>query len=174
MKRSTALFSAGAAVLATAVVTAFGGVSSASPERASAGPLVALGRTGLGNVLVDAHGRTLYLFQKDKRGRSACNDGCAAYWPPLLSSANPRAARGVRASLLGIIKRANGRRQVTYAGHPLYTFTGDTRAGQTTGQGLADFGGTWYVVAANGRAIHRTASDSGGTDGGYGGYGSGR
>ena len=74
----------------------------------------------------------------------------------------------MRASLLGVNKRTDGKRQVTYAGHPLYTFIGDTRAGQTTGEGLTDFGAAWYVVAPSGRAIKRSASDP---DGPYGGYG---
>src|SRR5262249_37415641 len=98
----------------------------------------------------------------------------AAYWPSLASAARPRAAGGVRASLLGLSRRADGTRQATYAGHRLYTFVGDTRAGQTTGEGLTDFGGAWYAVAPSGRAIARTASDSGGTAGGYGGYDTGR
>ena len=148
--------------------------SSASPLRASKGALVALRSTVVGNVLVDARGRTLYLFEKDKHGRSACYGACAAYWPPLISSAKPRPARGVRASLLGLTKRTDGKRQVTYAGHPLYTFIADKKAGQTTGEGLMNFGAAWDVVAASGRAVEPTGSDSGGTGGGYGGgYGYG-
>src|SRR5439155_21420069 len=117
------------------------------------------------------------LFEKDRRNRSACYGGCAAYWPPLYSTAKPRAGRGVRASLLGLTKRIGGKRQVIYAGHPLYTFMGDTRAGQTTGEGLTDFGAAWDAVAASGRAVEPSAAgsgDSGGTDGGYGGFGPGR
>ena len=133
-----------------------------SPRRA--------GKTTLGKVLVDARGRTLYLFAKDKGGRSACYGACATYWPPLVSTAKPQAARGVRASLLGLTKRTDGKRQVTYAGHPLYTFSLDRRAGQTSGQGLTDFGGTWNAVAASGRAVKLLRL---GSDGGYGGYGSG-
>jgi predicted lipoprotein with Yx(FWY)xxD motif len=178
MKRKITLFIAAAALSAAVFVSAaLGEAGSASSPRASKGALVALGKTALGKVLVDARGRTLYLFEKDKRGRSACYGGCATYWPPLVSSAKPRAARGVRASLLGVTRRTDGKRQVTYAGHPLYTFSLDTRAGQTSGQGLTDFGGTWSAVAASGRAVKSTASSggSGGTDGGYGGgYGSGR
>jgi predicted lipoprotein with Yx(FWY)xxD motif len=175
MKRKITLFIAAAALSGTVLVAAaLGNTGSASSPRTAEGALVALRNTALGKVLVDARGRTLYLFEKDKRGRSACSGACAAYWPPLLSSAKPRAAKGVRAALLGVTKRTDGKRQVTYAGHPLYTFIGDTRAGQTTGQGLTDFGAAWYVVAANGRTIERTASNSGGSDGGYGGYGPGR
>jgi predicted lipoprotein with Yx(FWY)xxD motif len=176
MKRKITLFIAAAALSGAALVAAaLGDTSSASSQQPSKGALVALGKTTLGNVLVDARGRTLYLFAKDKRGRSACYGACATYWPPLVSSAKPRAARGVRASLLGVTKRTDGKRQVTYAGHPLYTFSLDRRAGQTSGQGLTDFGGTWAAVAASGRAVESTSSgSSGGSGGGYGGYGTGR
>ena len=174
MKRKITLFIAAAALSGTVLVSAvLGDTSSASSQQPSKAALVGLGTTTLGKVLVDNRGRTLYLFAKDKAGRSACNGACAAYWPPLVSSAKPRAATGVRASLLGLSKRTDGKRQVTYAGHPLYTFSLD-RKGETSGQGLTDFGGSWNVVAASGRAVKSTASSgsSGGSDGGYG-YGSG-
>jgi predicted lipoprotein with Yx(FWY)xxD motif len=176
MKRKIALFIAAAALSGTVLVSAaLGDTSSASSQEASKGARVALGKTTLGRVLVDARGRTLYLFAKDKGGRSACYGACATYWPPLVSTAKPRAASGVRASSLALTKRTDGKRQVTYAGHPLYTFSLDTRAGQTSGQGLTDFGGSWNAVAASGRAVKPTASSgsSGGSGSGYGGYGPG-
>jgi predicted lipoprotein with Yx(FWY)xxD motif len=173
MNRKITLLIAAAALCGAVLVTAaFGATSSASSPHVSKGALVALGKTPLGKVLVDARGRTLYLFDKDTRGRSACYGACVAYWPPLLSTAKPRAARGVHASLLGVIKRADGKRQVTYGGHPLYTFVGDTRAGQATGEGLTDFGAAWDAVAASGRSVEPTAahpSGSGSIQGGYGG-----
>jgi len=170
MKRKITLFIAVAALSgATLVAAAFGNTSSASPLHASKGALVALRTTALGNVLVDARGRTLYLFENDKHGRSACYFACATYWPPLLSSAKPRPGRGVRASLLGVTKRTNGKRQVTYAGHPLYTFIADKKPGQTTGEGLNNFGAAWDAIGASGRAVEPTASDTGGSGGGYGG-----
>jgi predicted lipoprotein with Yx(FWY)xxD motif len=148
MKRKITLFIAAAALSAAALVAAaFGETSSAAPPQASKGALVALGKTTLGTVLVDARGRTLYLFEKDKHGKSACYAACAAYWPPLLSTAKPRPGRGVRASLLALTKRTDGKRQVTYAGHPLYTFVGDTKTGQTTGEGLKNFGAAWDTLA---------------------------
>jgi predicted lipoprotein with Yx(FWY)xxD motif len=143
-----------AALSAAAVVAAaFGDASSAAPQKASKGALVSVRKTALGKVLVDARGRTLYLFDKDKRGMSSCSGACAAYWPPVITNAKPRAGAGVRASMLGVTKRADGRRQVKYAGHPLYTFVGDTKAGQTSGEGLTDFGAAWDAVAPNGRSI---------------------
>jgi predicted lipoprotein with Yx(FWY)xxD motif len=172
MKRKITLFIAAAALSAAALVAAaFVDSSSAAPLHASKGAIVALRTTALGSVLVDARGHTLYLFEKDKHNRSACSGACATYWPPLFSTAKPRPGRGVRASLLGVTKRANGKRQVTYAGHPLYTFIGDMKAGQTNGEGLTNFGAAWDAIAASGRAVEPTASDSGGTGGYGGGYG---
>jgi len=172
MKGKTTLLIAAAALVAAALVAVtFGDISSASPLRASKGALVALRTTALGKVLVDARGHTLYLFEKDQHGRSACYGACPTYWPPLLSPSKARAAKGVRASLLGLTKRTDGKRQVTYAGHPLYTFVNDKKAGQTTGEGMTVFGGTWDAVSASGHAVEPTASDSGGSGGGYGGYG---
>jgi predicted lipoprotein with Yx(FWY)xxD motif len=175
MKRKITLFITVAMLSAGALgAAALGHTGSASSQQPSKGALVSLGKTSVGNVLVDARGRTLYLFAKDKRGRSACNGACATYWPPLVTAAKARAAKGVRASLLALTKRTDGKRQVTYAGHPLYTFSLDRRAGQTSGQGLTDFGGSWNAVAASGRAVKSAASSGrSGSDGGYGGYGSG-
>ncbi len=170
MKRKTTMFVVLAALTGAALVAAaFGDTSSASSPQPSKGALVAIGKTPLGRVLVDARGRTLYLFEKDKQGKSACYGACAAYWPPLLSIAKPRPGKGIRASLLGSTKRTDGKRQVTYAGHPLYTFVGDKGATQTTGEGLTDFGAAWDVVSATGRAVEPTTSASGGTDNSYGG-----
>ena len=93
----------------------------------------------MGRIIVDSHGRTLYLFEKDRRGASACSGACLVYWPPLLTSGTPTAIKGARPSLLGSIRRADGKRQVTYAGHLLYLFFGDAGRGQTNGEGLKDF-----------------------------------
>ena len=168
MNRKIALLVA-AATLALATLSALADTSTASPRQASKGALVGLGKTALGRVLVDTRGRTLYLFDKDKHGRSACYGACATYWPPLLSSAKPRQEKGVRASLLGLTTRTDGKRQVTYAGHPLYRFIGDKEAGQTTGEGLTDFGAAWDAIAASGRTVEPTTPDSGGAGSGYGG-----
>src|SRR5262245_25430210 len=170
MKRKTSTFIVTAALTgAVLVAAAFGDTSSASPPQPSKGAFIALGKTSLGRVLVDARGRTLYQFKRDKHGKSACYGACTAYWPPLLSTAKPRSGKGVHASLLGLTKRTDGKRQVTYAGHPLYTFFGDTRATQTNGEGLTDFGGAWNVVSATGRAVEPTTADSSATGNGYGG-----
>jgi len=80
---------------------------------------------------------------------------CAAYWPPLLTNGKSIAIKGAKPSLLGSIRRADGSRQVSYAGHPLYFFSGDTRPGQTNGEGLQDFGAGWYVLTPSGKKIDR-------------------
>ena len=162
------LFTIGAVVAALSLFVGLPGAV-AGGRSTTSGATVAVAKTGLGRVLVDARGRTLYLFEKDRRGRSACAGSCAAAWPPLITSGKPRAAAGVKASLLGITKRADSRLQVTYNHHPLYTFVKDTRKGQTTGENVYAFGAEWYVVSAAGAAIEKTAAPSGG--GGYGGYG---
>jgi predicted lipoprotein with Yx(FWY)xxD motif len=157
------------ALSAAALVAAiFGDASSAAHQKVSKGALVSSRKTALGRVLVDARGHTLYLFEKDKRGMSSCSGACAAYWPPVLTTAKPRAGAGAHASRLGVTKRADGRRQVTYARHPLYTFIGDKKAGQTTGEGLTDFGAAWDAIAPNGRSIEPGAPASGSSGNGYG------
>src|SRR5689334_12265994 len=96
--------------------------------------------SSLGKILVDPKGRTLYLFEKDKGGTSACYGQCAKFWPPLITSGKPTAAAGAKASLLGTSRRSNGAIQVTYAHHPLYRYAGDKRPGQTIGEGSKAFG----------------------------------
>jgi predicted lipoprotein with Yx(FWY)xxD motif len=112
----------------------------------------------LGRILVDSRGRTLYLFEKDTRGRSACAGTCASYWPPLLIKGKPTTGGAAKKALLGITRRVDGTRQVTYAGHPLYTFVQDTKPGQTNGQDLHDFGAGWYVLAPAGTKIENDGS----------------
>ena len=87
------------------------------------------------------------------RAGSACSAACATYWPPLLARGKPTAGRGVKASLLGTIRRAGGTTQVTYAGHPLYRYLPDTKPGQTNGQDSHDFGAGWYVLSPAGKKI---------------------
>ncbi len=176
MTHKITLFIAIAALsAATLVAAAAGSAGSASLSRAPKGAMVGLRATALGRILVDARGRTLYRFEKDRNGRSACNGACAVNWPPLISAGKARPGSGLRASLLGLTRRSDGRRQVTYAGHPLYTFVADMRAGQTAGEGVKAFGGSWDALAASGRAVEppsgSPSGNSGGTGGGYGGYG---
>jgi predicted lipoprotein with Yx(FWY)xxD motif len=109
--------------------------------------------SSLGTFLVDAKGRTLYLWDADHGSMSTCTGACAQAWPPLTTARTPKATGAVKASLLGTTKRPDGSREVTYAGHPLYTFAGDTQAGQTTGEGSNGFGAPWWVVTPAGTAL---------------------
>jgi predicted lipoprotein with Yx(FWY)xxD motif len=130
------------------------------------GPVVSTAETSLGRFLVDSRGRTVYLFEKDRNGKSACAGQCAAFWPPLIASGKPRAAGAAKASLIGTTKRADGRLQVTYNHHPLYTFVKDTKKGQTNGEGVNAFGAGWDVVSPGGAKIEKATSSTGG--GAYG------
>jgi len=121
----------------------------------TSGTTVAIAKSRLGRILVDSKGITLYDFVKDKRGASSCYGACAALWPPLITKGKPHAGHGVRASLLGTTKRKDGKLEVTYNGHPLYYFVSDRKPGQTTGQGVNQFGGPWWVLSPAGKEIHR-------------------
>jgi predicted lipoprotein with Yx(FWY)xxD motif len=105
----------------------------------------------LGKVLVDPQGMTVYDFHKDKGGTSTCYDACEAAWPPVVSSGEPQAGNGASASMLGTVERKDGTMQVTYAGHPLYTFIEDQKPGEAKGNDISFFGGQWYAVMGNGQ-----------------------
>jgi len=156
-----------------AAVALFAGLNSAlaANHTASRGVTVASVTSGLGRILVDARGHTLYLFEKDKRDKSACSGQCAGYWPPLITSGKPRAGAAVKASLLGTTKRSDGRLQATYNHHPLYTFVKDTKKGQTTGEGLNIFGAEWYALSPTGSKVERPGGASSAGDPSPGGYG---
>jgi len=143
----------GAAALAALVA----GIVLLHPRASNADPasttVVSTAKTGLGRVLVNSRGHTLYLFGKDRNGKSACSGQCASFWPPLIANGKPQVAGGAKASLIGTIKRADGRRQVTYNHHPLYTFAKDTKAGQTNGEGVTAFGATWDAVSPAGAKL---------------------
>jgi predicted lipoprotein with Yx(FWY)xxD motif len=131
----------------------YGGASPSAPTSAAAASVVRTRTSSLGTFLVDGNGRTLYLWDADHGATSACTGACAQAWPPLTTTGTPKAGGAVKASLLGTTKRADGTREATYAGHPLYTFAGDTHAGQTTGEGSNGFGAPWWVVTPAGKAL---------------------
>jgi len=128
---------------------------------------VSVANTGLGKILVDSQGRTLYLFAKDTGTKSTCSGGCATAWPPLRANGKSTAGGGAKASLLGTTPRSDGKPQVTYNGHPLYGYQGDSKPGDTTGQGNPGFGAPWYVLSPTGNEITTASSSSGGSSNGY-------
>ncbi len=106
----------------------------------------------LGKFLTDEQGFTLYVFMNDPKNTSTCEAECAQRWPPFLTAGKPIAGPGVNAALLGTIRRKDGGLQVTYNGHPLYYFSGDTKPGDTNGQG---FNNLWYVIGPDGMLIKK-------------------
>jgi predicted lipoprotein with Yx(FWY)xxD motif len=121
-------------------------------------------QTKRGKVLAAANGHSLYLFTADVHSKSTCYGSCAATWKPLLTSGRPVAAKnsGVNASLLGTTRRTDHTVQVTYRGHPLYTFVRDKSAGQINGEGANQFHGHWYLVNTSGNAIKPKSGGGGG------------
>ena len=156
--------------LATVSAALLVGVASAgSSTSAAAKAKVSLASTGLGRILVDGNGRTLYLFANDRHGKSTCAGACAGFWPPLIASGKPLAASGVRPALLGTTRRADGRLQVTYNHHPLYTFVKDAHRGDTNGEELNVYGAEWYALSAAGSKVERANTGMTTTTGtGYG------
>jgi predicted lipoprotein with Yx(FWY)xxD motif len=127
-------------------------------------------RTSKGTVLATAGGFTLYWFAKDTPTQSNCTGSCAMYWPPVIGT--PRAAAGTSLPHgFGTIKRANGQTQATYDGHPLYTYAGDTAAGQVSGNAIRASGGLWWAVTPSGAVLGKSKAKakSGGSGGGSGG-----
>ena len=133
--------------------TGYGAPTSGSPGGSGPASVVGTKTGSLGTFLVDGKGRALYLWEADHGATSACSGACAQAWPPLTITGTPKASGAVKGSLLGTTKRADGSREVTYAGHPLYLFAGDSRAGQTTGEGSNGFGAPWWVVTPAGKAL---------------------
>ena len=170
-RRTHIAFLAGVALIPLIALAAFGGThiasagtthptlvivpsgNSASLTRSRPQPTVQVRRTGLGRILVDSRGRSLYLFKKDTGGKSRCSGNCAVNWPPLLATGRPVAGSGIQSSKLSTTRRSDGETQVVYNGHPLYRFIADTKPGSTNGEGLSAFGARWFVVSPAGNQI---------------------
>ncbi|MEA2656277.1 MAG: hypothetical protein QOE02_325 [Rhodospirillaceae bacterium] len=173
--RSIGMLGAGGLAVLAAVSAGCGGggataASSAPPKTASGqSATVGISNTGIGQILVDSQGRTLYLFKADQGTKSACTGACAVAWPPLLVTGKPIAGSGVKASLLGTATRPEGKTQVTYSGHPLYLFAQDQKAGETNGQGVSAFGAAWFALNSAGNQVSAQPSSS--STGGGGGLG---
>jgi predicted lipoprotein with Yx(FWY)xxD motif len=168
--RPIRLLAAAAVPLVTLAVAGCGSnndnttTATVKPASGSSGT-VRVADSGVGKILVDSHGKTLYLFEKDSGTKSTCSGGCATAWPPLRASGKPTAGSGANASLIGTTPRSDGKPQVTYNGHPLYGYQGDSKAGDANGQGINGFGAPWYVLSPSGDAITTALSSSGGGNG---------
>jgi predicted lipoprotein with Yx(FWY)xxD motif len=158
------LASAGLAIVIAAVAVAVfaigGGNVNANQSQALAGSAISIRSTSLGRTLVDANGRTLYLFEGDRAGVSTLSAAGAAVWPRFVSAGPASAENGAQAALIGTTTSPTGVKQVTYEGHPLYYYVGDSTPGSTRGQGLNEFGALWYVLGPSGNAITRAPNTS--------------
>jgi predicted lipoprotein with Yx(FWY)xxD motif len=150
----------GVALLAAAACGSSGSSSSTSSPSAAASGSSAASSTVIttktssgGSFLTNGAGRAVYLFMADSTGKSACSGACAAAWPPVIAAGQPTAAGGAQSSDLSTITRSDGTKQVTYNGHPLYYFVGDTGPGTDKGQGVNGFGALWWLVAPSGSGI---------------------
>ena len=164
----TALAGAAVIPLTALAVVAGSSATASTPQQTTSAPAshaastatIRVRTTRLGKILVNSQGHTLYLFKRDSGTKSACFGMCAQFWPPLRVSGKPTVGSGVHASLVSTIKRSDGKRQVTYNHHPLYTFVMDKRAGQTNGEGLTAFGGKWFAVSPSGKQVPVKPSNS--------------
>jgi predicted lipoprotein with Yx(FWY)xxD motif/uncharacterized cupredoxin-like copper-binding protein len=161
-----------AGLLASSLAGSAAAQTSGNSGHTTGSVVLKVAKTKLGSSLVTAKGITLYILTADARakGKSVCYSACAKAWPPLLATGKPSAGPGVKTSLLGVAKRTDGTRQVTYKGHRLYLFVKDKRPGQTDGQGVKGFGGpfctatlatkpcVWYAVSPTGSAITTAAT----------------
>lgn len=153
--RTLVLAFGSAVALAASASTAASLASSPTRATAATAPASLTAKASrYGKVLFDGKGRALYLFARDRGNRSSCYGGCAQVWPPYIVTRAPKALGGVSQRLIGTTRRHDGTLEVTYAGHPLYRFTGDKSPGEITCQGVSNFGGVWLVVTPRGTAVH--------------------
>ena len=145
----------GSAPTAKPVATTTGATTAVQPpvQPKRTGSKVSLHSSDYGTILADGRGLALYLFTHDTK-KSRCYGACAGAWPPFLTRGQPRATGKVKQGLLGTVERSDGKRQVTYNGHPVYYYVGDKKPGQVLCQAVLEYGGYWYVVDRSGSAIH--------------------
>ena len=156
--------------------TAAGSPGSSAPARASSAASATISAKsvpGVGTVLVNGQGRTLYMLTSEKGGKNTCTqaNGCTQAWPETLLAngvSTAKAGSGVQSSLLGTVKDTSGNLEVTYYHWRLYTFAGDSGPGVAKGQGLTSFGGTWYVLNGSGNPVTSSPSGNASSGGGNG------
>jgi predicted lipoprotein with Yx(FWY)xxD motif len=157
LRPSAGIVSAALAVLALALSACSGGgnvTTLSAPPTTDTSLTLTLQRSPAGPILATGGGNTLYDFVPDTPTHSAClNDGCVFQWPPLIRSGPVRVGRGVDPALVGTLRRPDGSTQLSYGGHPLYSYNLDVTAGMVTGQGIDQDGGLWYVLDARGKQV---------------------
>jgi predicted lipoprotein with Yx(FWY)xxD motif len=134
--------------------------SGASTTATATAAAVGTAKNSLGTYLTGTNGRSLYIWLADSGGKSACSGACASAWPPLTTKSSPTAGGGAAAADLGMITRSDGTNQVTYKGHPLYYYAGDTAAGMTNGNGSNQFGAKWWLISPSGNQVGSAAKSS--------------
>ncbi|HEY2140461.1 MAG TPA: hypothetical protein VGG98_00190 [Solirubrobacteraceae bacterium] len=144
-------FLSGVASVAAVAIGSVTAMAATAPKTNARSATVRVANSRFGQILVDSRGHTLYEFSKDSRTRSACFGECAVAWPPLRASGKPTVGFGAHGSLIGTIRRSDGKPQVTYNGHPLYDFVMDRRPGEANGEGLTAFGGRWVAISPTGK-----------------------
>jgi predicted lipoprotein with Yx(FWY)xxD motif len=137
------------AVAALAVLA----ITPAALSHRAAAPTLTIRSSAYGRILFDSRGDVLYAFTRDAKGRSACYGACAKTWPVYYARSGLKAGPGIKRALLGTTRRRDGRRQVTYAGRPLYYYVGDRTPGQILCQNVVEYGGTWLVVRPSGKLV---------------------
>ena len=179
LPRKLTLAGLAAPIVATALIaTACSSSHTSSPAGSSAAGSVSsvtvkTHNGPLGQYLTDGSGRALYLFASDTGATSSCSGACASAWPPLTANGSVSATGDAASVDVATITRSDGSKQVAYAGHPLYYFAGDSRAGQTNGQGVDGFGARWWLVAPSGQKITTAAASAPSSSAGYNTAGSG-
>ncbi|HEY5400944.1 MAG TPA: hypothetical protein VIL16_36725 [Trebonia sp.] len=143
---------------AAAPASPAGGSSSSAGASSSGGTVITTASSSAGTFLTNGSGRAVYLWAKDTGDMSNCTGACAGAWPPVTTTAAATATGSAKASDIGTITRSDGTKQVTYDGHPLYYFSGDSGAGTATGQGSDGFGAKWWLVAPAGTDVTAAVS----------------
>ena len=149
---------------------ASGSQPSAPASSGTASATVISSHAGSGGTFLTDGGRAVYLWNADAMNKSNCSGACAGAWPPVMATGKVTASNGVKPSDLGTIARSGGGKQVTYNGHPLYFFAGDSGPGQTNGQGSDSFGAKWWLVAPSGLKVTTTSATSGSGSGSGSGW----
>jgi predicted lipoprotein with Yx(FWY)xxD motif len=145
--------SSGGGSAASSTPAAGSSAAGSSSSASATGTVITTASGSAGSFLTNGSGRAIYLWEMDSKDKSMCSGACAGAWPPVTATAKVTASGGVNASELGTITGSGGAKQVTYDGHPLYYFAGDSGPGQVSGQGSDGFGAKWWLVAPSGAAI---------------------